>query len=151
MAMSMNDALKERSKGILVDFLQDSAINYFTHQKFLSYIKVVLRLQGCWQKYQETKENRMKFLKFKWDYELEIMYEFCKESKFKKHKNLLKKLESITDEIKFAMLNLYYRKSQHLYAARFYEWRKFQLQKKGVRNNLIFSCNFKITKECKIA
>jgi hypothetical protein len=149
MAMSMNDALKQRSKVIFADFLQESAISFFTLQRFLSYIKVVLRLQECWKKYQDTKQNRMKFLTFKWDYELEIMSEYCKESKLKKHKNLLKKLENITDEIKIAMLNLYYRKSQHLYAARFYEWRKFQLQKKGVSQNLIFSLNSKTMKECK--
>ena len=46
---------------------------------------------------------------------------------------MLKKLDNITPEIKEAMLNLYYRKIQHIYAARFYEWRKVQLSKKGVR------------------
>mmetsp|Transcript_16636 Transcript_16636/g.14537 ORF Transcript_16636/g.14537 Transcript_16636/m.14537 type:complete len:128 (+) Transcript_16636:734-1117(+) len=30
------------------------------------------------------------------------------------------------------MLDLYYRKSQHIYAAKFYEWRKVQLSKRGM-------------------
>ena len=74
----------------------------------------------------------MKFLIFKWDYELETMIEYCRESKLKKHKALLRKLESIDPKIKEAMLNLHYRKSQHAYAARFYEWRKHHLNKQGV-------------------
>lgn len=74
----------------------------------------------------------MKFLTFKWEYELEIMNEYLLESRSKKHKQILKKLENIDPVIKEAMLSLYYRKTQHVYAARFYEWRKIQLQKKGV-------------------
>lgn len=60
------------------------------------------------------------------------MIEYCQSSKVKKYRTLLKKLESIPPEIKTSMLDLYYRKVQHTYAAQFYEWRKYQLEKKGL-------------------
>jgi len=126
------DSIDLRSKNIIVDFLDKSNKNFLIFKNFLRYVQTVLKLQRKWQKYQEKKKNRMKFLIFKWDYELENMIEYWKESKLRKHKMLLRKLQKIDPNIKKAMLDLYYRKTQHLYAAKFYEWRKHQLAKSGV-------------------
>ena len=70
------DSIDLRSKNIIVDFLDKSNKNFLIFKNFLRYVQTVLKLQRKWQKYQEKKKNRMKFLIFKWDYELENMIEY---------------------------------------------------------------------------
>lgn len=86
----IHDTYRERAKDIMLDFLTSCANKYDIHNQFLKFINIILSLQKSWRKYQEQKANRMKFLVFKWDYELEHMIEFCQESKLKKHKALQK-------------------------------------------------------------
>lgn len=133
------DSLENKAKNILQKYMESSSNKFHIQQRFLEYITTVLKVQKIWNVYQEKKRERIKFLTFKFDYELENMIDFCKEAKNKRYKILLKKLENINPEIKAAMMDLYYRKAQHIFAARFYEWRKIQLSKKGV-SLLIFNC-----------
>ena len=103
------ESYEHRAKIILYKFLQHTSINFETQQWFIHYMKTVEKLQESWKNYQKAKANRMRFLSFKWDYEMENMIEYWQESKSKKHKNLLRKLENITSQIKYAILDLYYR------------------------------------------
>ena len=77
------DRYENKAKAILHLFLQHTAVNFETQQWFIRFIKIIEKLQNGWKNYQRAKANRMKFLLFKWDYELENMIEYCQESKSK--------------------------------------------------------------------
>ncbi|CAI2359273.1 unnamed protein product [Moneuplotes crassus] len=124
--------IQARAKRVFKDFILSSSNHLHVKSKFLHFSKTISSLQSRWLKIKEKKKDRMKLLLFKYELELENMIDYCNESKSKKSRALLRKLENIKPEVKQNMLELYYTKVRTLYAARFYEWRKFQLAKKDL-------------------
>lgn len=72
----IGDSFNHKAKFILYNFLRDTAVNFKTQQCFIHYYLVIEHLQEAWKAYQKAKSNRMKFLVFRWDFEVENMIEY---------------------------------------------------------------------------
>jgi hypothetical protein len=71
----MHDLNVNRAQSTFKLFITHTAEIFSIRTKFIEYTQTALKVQGRWHKYQEVKKNRMKFLMFRFEYELENMIE----------------------------------------------------------------------------
>ena len=143
----IRDTCVNRSKKIIVDFLQFSAMNFNIKNVFINFYERVTKIQLRWRDIRVVNQKRYELLIKMWDREVEIMSNYWSKhkGKNKKLKPLYKKLQVLSPEIKNKMILYYLQKRRHEHVANVYEWVQYQWEKEGKEFKSTDSMEFRIT------
>ena len=129
----MEDTCKLRAKNAIKDFIKVASMNYDTKTALVDYHEKVTKVQRAWTRVSEDYKLRTVMLSKMCEKESDAMILYCtkQKNKNKKLKVLLKKLQSLDDDVKEKLITFYLLKVKSEHSARVFEWIKHKSNQSG--------------------
>ena len=126
------DTVRQQTKPILFEFLEETAKCYTLKIKFLACYKQFAKIKTQWINQWEVKRQRRNWVIERWKKEIGIITNICfeRKDKNKKLRIMWKKLPLINEDIKLKIIDYYMELATSKYNIRYYLWRKQVLKKK---------------------